>query len=54
MTEQDKPEVPEEETFAGDAKDPKEMTDEEVMTLREKKVQERLEKLRKRDPFIYR
>lgn len=35
-------------------KDPKSLTDQELAELRERKIQERIEELRKRDPFIYR
>jgi len=37
-----------------DEKDPKSLTDQELAELRERKIQERIEELRKRDPFIYR
>ena len=32
----------------------KDLTEEELRALREKKIQERIAELRKRDPFIYR
>ena len=35
-------------------KDPKDMTPDELEAYREKKIQERIAELRKRDPFIYR
>ena len=35
-------------------KEPKELTPEEQEAERERKIQERIEELRKRDPFIYR
>ena len=48
MTDQEEPKKTE------DKKDPQEMTDEEKDQLRQKKIQERIAELRKRDPFIYR
>lgn len=46
MTEQEKPQEP--------PKDPKDMTEEEFREYQERRIQERIEELRKRDPFIYR
>ncbi len=46
MTDQEKPKP--------ENKDPKDMTAEELEAYREKKIQERIAELRKRDPFIYR
>lgn len=50
MTDQEKPQEPD---TAKDT-DKSKLSDEELQALREKKIQERLENLRKRDPFIYR
>lgn len=47
MTEENKPPEPDK----ADKKEEETLTDEE---LREKKIQERIAQLRKRDPFIYR
>jgi hypothetical protein len=48
MTDQEEPKKTE------DKKDNKDLTDEEIDQLRQKKIQERIAELRKRDPFIYR
>lgn len=50
MTDQEQPKQTEETKN----KPPKDLTEEELKALREKKIQERIAELRKRDPFIYR
>jgi|SaaInlStandDraft_1057018.scaffolds.fasta_scaffold332194_1 hypothetical protein len=35
-------------------KDPKDMTEQELSEYQERKLQQRIEEMRKRDPFIYR
>ena len=51
MTDQEKPQEPD---TSKDIDKSKLSDAEELQALREKKIQERLENLRKRDPFIYR
>ncbi len=46
MTQEEKPKEPQ--------KDPKDMTEQELKEYQERKIQERIQELRKRDPFIYR
>lgn len=48
------PEQPKQTEDKKDLKDFKDLTEEEARALREKKIQERIAELRKRDPFIYR